>query len=282
MKSALGRGLGELLGEIDNAYDNENNISTASIEEIDIDLIIPNPNQPRTVFNEAHIEELSLSIKEHGLLQPINVTRDGSNYILIAGERRLRASKLANLRTIKAIVINVDDSKLAELALIENIQREDLNIVELANSYNKLLNDYNLTHDELSKKVSKSRSSITNTLRLLKLSTYVQNKLSENAITLGHAKMMIGLDDLNQKKLTDSIIGQKLSVRETEETIKQLKNNTPKVEKNKTNTYNLDNLNEVIFQLNNQNIKVSLTNNSLKINFNSQDDIDTISKYFIK
>jgi ParB family transcriptional regulator, chromosome partitioning protein len=281
MKSALGRGLGELLGEIDTVYDKENHSVSENIEEIDVNLIIPNPNQPRTIFNESEIKELSKSIEEHGLLQPINVTRDGSNYIVIAGERRLRAVKMANIPTIRAIILNVDDSKLAELAIIENIQRADLNIVELAKSYLKLLNNYNLTHDELAKKVSKSRSSITNTLRLLNLSQYVQDKLSLNAITLGHAKIMIGLKEEEQDEITDLIISKKLNVRDTENIIKNkkdLKGKSKKDLKIKLDTKILD---KVIEVFKSKNIKASVENNSLKINFSSQEELEIIYKYFL-
>ena len=282
MKNALGRGLGELLGEIDSAYCSENDMTAVVVEDIKIDLIDPNPNQPRTIFNQEQIEELSESIKEHGLLQPINVTRDGSRYILIAGERRLRATKLANINTIKAIVINVEDSKLAELALIENIQRADLNIIDLAKSYSKLLNEHNLTHDQLSKKISKSRSVITNTLRLLNLNEYVQNKLSDNSITLGHAKVMIGLDDIVQKKITNTIIGQKLSVRETEQIIKNLKKSNKTSKEQSISKFNIDGIDTLVKQLNKNDLKVSIKKNSIEIKFNSQDDIDTILKYFLK
>ena len=260
MKNALGRGLGELLGEIDHAYDNENNISPDVIEDIDIDLIIPNPNQPRTVFDESKIKELGNSIKEYGLLQPINVTRDGSRYILIAGERRLRATKLIKQKKIKAIVINVDDSKLAKLALIENIQRADLNVVELAKSYNKLLTQFKLTHEELSKKVFKSRSSITNTLRLLNLTQYVQDKLSDTTITLGHAKIMIGLDEDQQKQIVDTIISQKLNVRDTEEIIKNFKNTQQiePVKKKPIKTLDISCLDDIVDDLKNNNINIFL------------------------
>ena len=284
MKNALGRGLGELLGEIDHAYDNENNISPNVIENIDVDLIIPNPNQPRTVFDESKIEELGSSIKEYGLLQPINVTRDGSRYILIAGERRLRATKLIKQKKIKAIVINVDDSKLAKLALIENIQRADLNVVELAKSYNKLLTQFKLTHEELSKKVFKSRSSITNTLRLLNLTQYVQDKLSDTTITLGHAKIMIGLDEDQQKQIVDTIISQKLNVRDTEEIIKNFKNTQQiePVKKKPIKTLDISCLDDIVDDLKNNNINISLNNNSLKINFKTEEDINNFLEYFTK
>jgi ParB family chromosome partitioning protein len=287
-KSVLGRGLGELIGEIDAAYGSENQIESNSVLELDIDSIIPNPKQPRTVFNDAQIKELSESIKEHGLLQPISVTRDGDHYILIAGERRLRASKKAGFSTIKAIVVNIDDDKLSELALIENIQREDLNPVELAHSYQKLLEEHGLTHDELAKKVAKSRSSISNTLRLLNLSVYVQDSISNNKITLGHAKVMLGLDEKQQKQMVDSIIGQKLSVRDTELSVKAIKNGnaidpiTTKKESFEFDKSELNTLKKIIEELSNNKIQAQLKNNHIKINFSSLDDIETISKYFSK
>jgi ParB family chromosome partitioning protein len=287
-KSVLGRGLGELIGEIDAAYGSENQIESNSVLELDIDSIIPNPKQPRTVFNDAQIKELSESIKEHGLLQPISVTRDGDHYILIAGERRLRASKKAGFSTIKAIVVNIDDDKLSELALIENIQREDLNPVELAHSYQKLLEEHGLTHDELAKKVAKSRSSISNTLRLLNLSVYVQDSISNNKITLGHAKVMLGLDEKQQKQMVDSIIGQKLSVRDTELSVKAIKNGnaidpiSTKKESFEFDKSELNTLKKIIEELSNNKIQAQLKNNHIKINFSSLDDIETISKYFSK
>jgi ParB family chromosome partitioning protein len=181
---ALGRGLGELLGEVESAYESNNSDDYASkVADLDVSLIQANPNQPRKIFDEDKLQELSSSIIEHGLLQPITVVQnDDDTFTLISGERRLRAHKLANLETIKSIVSDVDSFKLRELALIENIQRDDLNIVELAYSYAQLINEHNLTHDELSKKVFKSRTSITNTLRLLQLSSYVQQFLASNKI----------------------------------------------------------------------------------------------------
>ncbi len=279
MKSVLGRGLGELLGEVETAYQNENDISSDQILDIDVELIIPNPNQPRTIFDEDKIDELSKSILEHGQLQPINVTRDGDRYILIAGERRLRATKKANLSTVKATILNIDNSKLSELALIENIQRDDLNILELAKSYSALINEHKLTHDELSKKVSKSRSSITNTLRLLNLSEYVQNKLASEDITLGHAKVMIGLSSEQQKQIVDSIIGQKLSVRETEHIIKHKKDKSLSSKPISANN-NLKLFDPIVKELKSKNIKTTIKNNYIKLHISSDDDIETLSKYF--
>ena len=169
--------------------------------------------------------ELSESIKQHGLLQPIVVLDKGDSYLLVAGERRFRAHELAGMDTIKAIVadVDIDELKLRELALIENIQREDLNAIELAHSYDELIKVYEITHDKLSEFVNKSRSQITNTLRLLSLSAYAQEKLISGDISQGHAKVLVGLEESLQRRLVDTIIGQKLSVRELEQLIKKNK-----------------------------------------------------------
>ncbi len=230
---ALGKGLGAILEEVGLAYEQElagkdhlsPEVQGLLIEELNIDLISPNPYQPRKHFNEQALAELSESIKQHGLLQPIVVIAKGDGYLLVAGERRLRAHKLAGLKTIKAIIANVDidSSKLRELALIENIQRENLNSIELANSYAELIDVHKITHEGLSSIVHKSRSQITNTIRLLTLSDYVQKKLITSDISQGHAKILVGLDADRQKVITDTIIGQKLSVREAESLIKQQK-----------------------------------------------------------
>jgi ParB family chromosome partitioning protein len=280
---ALGRGLGELLGEVETAYGKSAGNSNNGVKKIEVSLIKPNPNQPRKIFDEEKLQELSYSIKEHGLLQPIVVVEDeDGTYTLIAGERRLRAHKLANIEEIKAIIVDEDELKLRELALIENIQRDDLNIIELAFCYAQLLNEHNITHEELSKKVFKSRTSITNTLRLLQLSSYVQQFLATDKISAGHAKMMIGLTAEEQKKICDTIIGQKLSVRETEKLIKDLKEkDSPKPKKEKvTNSYNISNLKSFTEFLKNDKIKAKIDKNSIKIEFNSQEDIDKISSYF--
>ena len=280
---ALGRGLGELLGEVETAYGKSAGNSNNGVKKIEVSLIKPNPNQPRKIFDEEKLQELSYSIKEHGLLQPIVVVEDeDGTYTLIAGERRLRAHKLANIEEIKAIIVDEDELKLRELALIENIQRDNLNIIELAFCYAQLLNEHNITHEELSKKVFKSRTSITNTLRLLQLSSYVQQFLATDKISAGHAKMMIGLTAEEQKKICDTIIGQKLSVRETEKLIKDLKEkDSPKLKKEKvTNSYNITNLKSFTEFLKNDKIKAKIDKNSIKIEFNSQEDIDKISSYF--
>ncbi|PHS33813.1 MAG: chromosome partitioning protein ParB [Sulfurovum sp.] len=229
----LGRGLGEILSEVEEAYEKDlSNIDSfeleaqgARVEELSIDSIMPNPFQPRKHFDEQALLELSKSISEHGLLQPIVVIEKEDGYLLIAGERRLRAHKLAKLSSIKSIIADADinDIRLRELALIENIQRENLNAIELANSYAELIDVHNITHDALSSIVHKSRSQITNTMRLLQLSEYTQGHLITNKISQGHAKILVGLDDPKQKVVIDSIVGQKLSVRDTENMVKSHK-----------------------------------------------------------
>lgn len=281
---ALGRGLGELLGEVETAYSNSNSSIGSGTIELDVNIIHPNPNQPRKIFDEDKLKELSDSIVEHGLLQPVTVIEDDNNeYTLIAGERRLRAHKLAGLKKIKVNITEIEDYKLRELALIENIQRDDLNIVELAYSYAQLINEHNITHDELSKKVFKSRTSITNTLRLLQLSSYVQQMLANDKISAGHGKVMLGLADEDQKKVCDSIIGQKLSVRETETLVRELKaptsNKTLKSKAKKVN-YDFKPLDNALKILKNSNLKVKAEKNYFKIEISSQEDIEKISNYF--
>ena len=224
--SGLGRGLDAILSDVEKAY--ENNISRSeNIIELDISKIRPNPFQPRKVFSDSSLKELSESILEHGLLQPIIVYRDGDDYALIAGERRLRASKIAGKEKIRAIIAEVDMAKLHELALIENIQREELNPIDLAKAYQKLIEDYKITHEELALRVKKSRPQITNTLRLLSLIPAVQEALIDERITQGHAKVLIGLDKNTQEVIMDSIIGQRLSVAEVEKLVRSFKNKTP-------------------------------------------------------
>ena len=189
-KSVLGKGLGTILSEIGQNYESQfkeviDDEAYESISELDVELIDPNPYQPRKYFDEEKLQELAESIKQHGLLQPIVVIEHNERYILVAGERRLRAAKIAKLQTIKAIIaqVELDELRLRELALIENIQRENLNPIELALSYKELLEVHNLTHEELAKIVNKSRSQITNTLRLLNLSDYSKEALLQNKIT---------------------------------------------------------------------------------------------------
>jgi ParB family chromosome partitioning protein len=279
---ALGRGLGAILEEVGQAYDSEmggtSYTETDAIRDIDVNDITPNPYQPRKTFDKDALQELSDSIVRHGLLQPVVVVEKDDGYLLVAGERRLRAHKLADLKTIKCVVadVDIDDVKLRELALIENIQRENLNSIELAHSYDELIKVYDITHDALSEVVNKSRSQITNTLRLLSLSNYVQKKLIDGLISQGHAKLLVGFDEKEQKVLVDTIIGQKLSVRESELLSKSKKDDESELvvfRKSKTTSFLVNYEKKIKEQLP---FSVKVKNNALEINFK---DIKEIEKF---
>ncbi|AJD01092.1 chromosome partitioning protein [Campylobacter lari] len=272
-KSALGRGLSSILADIDEVYEKELGSNEGRIEEIDIDLISPNPYQPRKNFDTQALEELAGSIKEYGLIQPVVVfKKDEFDYILIAGERRFRACKLLEKEQIKAVVLNVDDIKLRELALIENIQRENLNPIELAHSYKELLEIHDITQEKLADLIHKSRPQIANTLRLLNLNEQTQNFIIEGKISQGHAKVLVGLEKEEEKMIVDTIIGQKLNVRDTEKLIKNFKN-TNQLEKNTTlnkQYQSIINLKEKIESLG---LKVNAKDLKITINFENEDEV---------
>jgi len=274
---ALGRGLGAILEDVEESYIKDISKNSDVVKDIKIDKIVPNPYQPRKIFDEESLKELANSIQNQGLLQPIIVVKDEDEYILIAGERRLRAHKLLNKEKIKALVVDFDLSKLREYAIIENLQREDLNIVDLAESLYELIEEHSYTHEEVANLLSKSRSYITNILRVLKLSEYVKEKLRENKLTLGHAKLLVTLDEETQKKLTDTIIGQKLSAREVENLVKKYKP-TIKSQKKESKKTELD---EIIENIKNKyQLNIRKSNNSLVINVTSKKDLKKIRKIF--
>lgn len=222
-KKALGRGLEQLFNteNLDLNTFEEKVYETATNEEIiDIKLseLRANPYQPRTNFDDAALKDLSDSIKEHGVFQPIIVKQSIKGYEIIAGERRVRASKLAGLETIPAIIRNLNDEQMMEIALLENLQRENLSAIEEANAYNKMLVKLSMTQEELSKKVGKSRSHITNILGLLRLPKEVQNMVTNNQLSMGHARVLSKLADKDKMlELARSVIENKLSVRELED-----------------------------------------------------------------
>lgn len=273
-KRGLGRALGAILSEVEQAYDNNLNDNSDLVVELDIDLIKPNPLQPRKSFNESTLLELSSSIKEHGILQPILVYEDNNEYFLIAGERRLRASKLAKLSTIKAIVIDIKLEKLRELALIENIQREDLNPIDLAISYDALIKDYNITQDELASKLQKSRTQITNTLSLLKLPKEAQKLLVDGKISQGHAKVLVNLSGNDFNLAINSIIGQKLSVRETENLVKNIK--TRHIKTNKENINLANDLNKIADFFKRNQLDVKISNDAITIKFKNKEKVERL------
>jgi len=275
----LGRGLDALLGEMDEAYENEGS-SKDTIIELSLKEIRPNPYQPRKHFDESSLLELGESIKNDGLLQPIVVTQDFDGYMLVAGERRLRASKLAKLKTIRAILLNADEQKMRQFALIENIQRDQLNSVELAEAYSELLKVYDVTQEELASKIHKSRTHITNTIRLLQLSAKTQKALVEKKITAGHAKVLIGLDEKQQQLIVNSIIGQKLSVREVESIIKNMKEKKSSfVAKESTPVYDFSNIKKRFDYLG---FKARASKNKLTIEFDDESQISDFLKYISK
>ncbi|ECL6303435.1 ParB/RepB/Spo0J family partition protein [Campylobacter jejuni] len=219
------RGLSSLISDMDTVYSKELGFDKNQSTMIEIDQISPNPFQPRKNFDQEALDELANSIKEFGLIQPIIVFKKNNKFVLIAGERRLRAVKALGKKEILAFIADIDENKLRELALIENIQRENLNPIELANSYKDLMQVHKITQENLAELIHKSRTQITNTLRLLNLDIRTQELIASGKISQGHAKVLVGLDQKDEKMLVDSIIGQKLNVRDTEKIVKKIKNN---------------------------------------------------------
>ena len=209
-KSALGRGLDSLI-----SMDDIQTNGSSAINEIEISQISPNPEQPRTTFSEEALEELASSIRELGIIQPLTLRSVGDNaYQIISGERRYRAAKMAGLHTVPAYIRTANDSELTEMALIENIQREDLNAIEIALTFKKLIEQYHLTQERLSERIGKKRATIANFLRLIRLPAEVQLGLRDKIVDMGHARALLSLDKPSlQLKLYNEIIKKGLSVR---------------------------------------------------------------------
>lgn len=236
-KFGLGRGLGALIPEEENIED------SSMILKISMNLIKANKDQPRKSFDPERISELAQSIKEHGVIQPIIVNKeDDDTYTVVAGERRFRAAKSIGLTEMPAIIMNIDDKEVLEISLIENIQREDLNPIEEAIAYKKLLVDFNLTQEEISKKVCKSRTAITNCMRLLNLDERVQDYIIDGVISEGHGRAILGIADKEiQYGIAQMVIDESLNVRETERVVKNFGNEKKeKVVKNQSNIYYKD------------------------------------------
>jgi ParB family chromosome partitioning protein len=224
-KQALGKGLGALIPDLSSLDDRER--KALGILEIELDKIIPNEYQPRKVFDDEKLKELAASIKEQGVIQPVIVHRAGPGYQLIAGERRWRASRLAGLKTIPALVKEATKRELLEMALIENIQREDLNALEAAEAYKRLQDEFKLTQEDLAKRVGKERSTVTNFLRLLGLPKEVKHDLATGSLNMGHAKALLSLERVrDQVQAAGMIVKKGLSVREAEALAARLKNPT--------------------------------------------------------
>ena len=238
-KRSLGRGLDSILQSPETditSRDISGDFVAGAVAEIDINLIETNPFQPRTEFDETALRELAQSIKEQGVIQPVTVRKLGYNkYQLISGERRLRASKMAGLTKIPAFIRVANDEQMLELALIENIHRENLNAIEVAISYQRLIDECNLTQEEVSEKVGKSRSAVANFLRLLKLPPEVQLAIRDGHISMGHARALININDKEEQlKLLQQIIMDEMTVRQTEELADKAKGKAEK-ERKQTN-----------------------------------------------
>ena len=215
-KQALGKGLGALIPDLSSLGDKER--KALGISEIELDKIIPNEYQPRKVFDDEKLKELAASIREQGVIQPIIVHRGaGGGYQLIAGERRWRAARLAGLKTVPALVKEATKRELMEMALIENIQREDLNALEAAEAYKRLQDEFKLTQEDLARRVGKERSTVTNFLRLLSLPKEVKQDLASGSLSMGHAKALLSLERArDQIAAASAIVKKGLSVREAE------------------------------------------------------------------
>ncbi len=223
MSKKLGKGLEAIFGEgFEQAIDSID-VKGKEKTEIEISLIRLNPYQPRKTFDDDKLQELSESIKTHGVFQPILVREVLDGYELIAGERRLRASKLAGLRFIPAIIVEFDDKQVMEIALLENIQRENLNVIEEAKAYEKLMNTYEYTQEALSKRLGKSRSYVTNILRLLKLPNSTQNYVIERKLTMGHVRALLPLENQDMiEEVANKAMNENLSVRAVEDLVKKI------------------------------------------------------------
>lgn len=286
MKRGLGRGLDSLFGEFEEESSAEKKEVEVKVEqvivnepkEIEIGLIDRNPDQPRKIFDEEALAELSSSIKNYGVIQPIIVREENGRYIIIAGERRWRASRLAGLKTIPCIIKDYTEQEISEIAIIENLQREDLNPIESAKAIKSLIQQYNLTQDEVADKIGKSRPAVANTLRLLLLPDSIITLVESNKLTAGHARALLAIDDpLKQKQLAIQIVEQGLTVRDVENIIKHL--NKPKAEKIvKEKSLELKDFEDRIKRV--FSTKVQIKGNEKKgkivIDYYSKDDLDRI------
>lgn len=288
-KQALGRGLSALLkdpaNDIKSVEDKGADKVVGNIIELELDAIEVNPFQPRSNFNEETLTELATSIKELGVIQPITVRKlDFNKYQLISGERRLRASKLAGLETIPAYIRLANDNESLVMALVENIQRHDLDPIEVAISYQRLIDEINLTQEELSDRVGKKRSTITNYLRLLKLDPIIQTGMRDGFISMGHGRALINISDADaQSDIYHKVVTQNLSVRETEALVKKYQDSLkPKSTSSKSNSFDVaDNDKKSFNDFFGAKVDVKIAGNGkgkITIPFHSEEDFNRILK----
>lgn len=285
-KKGLGRGLESLFGMYDSDIGNENitsqsQKSQSGVTEIKLSEIRPNPNQPRKHFDEEALQELANSIKLHGVIQPLVVNKESDGYMIIAGERRWRASQIAGLDTVPVVVKNYTEKQVKEISLIENLQREDLNPIEAARAIRQLMDEYKLTQETVAERIGKSRSNVANTLRLLSLSPDVIKLVENGKLSAGHAKTLVVIDDVAlQVKLANSAASGKLSVRDIEKAVKNYTNpqrtTQPKPVEQSIELKELINDMQRVFAT-----KVSAIGNDNKgriyIDYYSRDDLDRLS-----
>lgn len=290
-KQALGRGLSALLNdpdkEVKSVEDKDADKLVGSIVELDLDQIEVNPFQPRSSFNEEHLEELASSIRELGVIQPITVRKvERNQYQLVSGERRYRASKIAGLKRIPAYIRIANDQEALEMALVENIQRQDLDPIEISLSYQRLIEEINLTQEEMSNRVGKKRSTITNYLRLLKLDPIIQTGMRDGFISMGHGRALVNISETeDQIKIYQKVIKAKLSVRATEDLVRQhnSKQNESSKPKAVEKTYQAKQKHISKFFGTKVNIKVNQKGNGrIIIPFASEEDLNRIHELLEK
>lgn len=281
-QKGLGRGLDAIFGseQVDAKLK-----PMSEMAEIEIEKIIPNPTQPRTQFDEEALDELADSIRTLGVIQPVTVKRNGDKYIIISGERRWRAAQRADLKTLPAYIREVDDENLHAMALVENIQRQDLNAIEIALGMQRLIDECRLTQDALSEKVGKKRSTISNYMRLLKLPAEIQLALKEGLISMGHAKAIAGVDEVKQIKMLKKCIKKELSVRQCEELARQMQEEPKKVVEEEDYPESYSRLVEQLEKFFSQDIAIKRAKNGggkIVIDFASDKDIENFIERFSK
>ncbi|MFY9223396.1 MAG: ParB/RepB/Spo0J family partition protein [Blastocatellia bacterium] len=276
-KKALGKGLSALLPPMESS-------GTEELLEIDLDLLEVNDEQPRTVFDEQKLNELAESIEENGLVQPILVRRKGNRFQIIAGERRWRAAQKAQLLKIPAIVKDIADDKLLELALVENIARQELNAIEEALAYQKLISSYKLTQEQVARRVGKERSSVANIIRLLKLPEEIQQMVATEKISMGHARALLRLEDIQtQLQVAQKIINFSLSVREVEKLVEQLCSTPIAIEPVTVDPNVKDAEKKLQYRFGTQ-VKIHFNNKTggrIQIAFNSEEELDRLYEILI-
>ena len=290
-KRAMGRGLGAILSaesksNINSATDTGAEKLVGNMVEVALEDIYPNATQPRTYFDETALNELAQSIKNFGVIQPITLRKDGDKFEIISGERRYRASKIAGLTSIPAYIRLVNDQELLEMALVENIQREDLDAIEVALTYQRLLEEIGLTQENLSSRVGKERSTITNSIRLLRLSPEIQNAIRSGEISAGHGRAIISVEDAElQQELFKRIIKEGLNVRQAEKAASELKNPKKSIQKTEKELPNhLRKVEKSLADVLEVGVEIKSSGKGKKgkiiLDFNNEDELNKILSHF--